>query len=95
MAGPSSDAKPGRQPSDRDTVILSNDRDTVTFMSYNMTGAETVKCQWSRDLEYSEYRDMELMKELRRLKSGKGDMGELQETVDGVSGDEKRRSSLL
>ena len=31
--------------------------------------------------------DMELMKELRRLKSGKGDMDELQETVYGVTGD--------
>ena len=31
--------------------------------------------------------DMELMKELRRLKSGKGDMDELAETVDGVTGD--------
>jgi hypothetical protein len=50
MAGPSSDARPGCQPSDRDTVILPSDKDTVTFMSYNMTGAETVKCQWIRDL---------------------------------------------
>ena len=31
--------------------------------------------------------DMELMKELRRLKSGKGQIDELTETVDGVSGE--------
>ena len=46
MAGQNSANRPGHVP---------NDRDTVTFMSYNMTGAETVKCQWVRDLaaEYS------------------------------------------
>ena len=33
--------------------------------------------------------DLELMKELRRLKSGKSEMDELPETVDGVSGERK------
>ena len=32
--------------------------------------------------------DMELMKELRRLKSGKGEMDELSENMDGVSGEQ-------
>ena len=31
--------------------------------------------------------DMELMKELRRIKSGKGEIDELPETVDGVTGE--------
>ena len=31
--------------------------------------------------------DLELMKELRRIKSGKSEMDELPETVDGVSGE--------
>jgi exonuclease III len=48
MAGPNSAARSGILPSDRDTVTVKSD--TVTFMSYNMTGAETVKCQWVRDL---------------------------------------------
>ena len=45
MEGPHSTAGPGAQPSDRDTVVS-----PVTFMSYNMTGADTVKCQWVRDV---------------------------------------------
>ena len=48
MAGQDSASRPGLLPNDRDTV--NSDDDTVTFMSYNMTGAETVKCQWVRDL---------------------------------------------
>ena len=34
---------PGEGVSDRDNR-------PVTFMSYNMTGAKTVKCQWVRDI---------------------------------------------
>ena len=45
MEGPHSPAGPGAQPSDRDLVVS-----PVTFMSYNMTGADTVKCQWVRDV---------------------------------------------
>ena len=45
MEGPHSPAGPGAQPSDRDTIV-----NPVTFMSYNMTGADTVKCQWVRDV---------------------------------------------
>ena len=28
----------------------SRDSDNVTFMSYNPTGADTIKCQWIRDI---------------------------------------------
>ena len=45
MEGPHSTAGPGAQPYDRDTLVS-----PVTFMSYNMTGADTVKCQWVRDV---------------------------------------------
>ena len=28
--------------------------EAVTFMSYNMTGADTVKCQWVRDIAFEQ-----------------------------------------
>ena len=45
MEGPHSTAGPEAEPCDRDTLVS-----PVTFMSYNMTGADTVKCQWVRDV---------------------------------------------
>ena len=56
MAVPDPSMGPGPpahgEPCDRDTAVTS---DTVTFMSYNATGADTIRCEFIKDIqkEYS------------------------------------------